>query len=94
MPTGSGTVRRRENSKLLIKWVDVNGVSLTERSQTNDISEDGISFYLKTSIWLDTHVHITIASSELFGHLHKLTGKVVRVQSEPSGEQLVGVRFD
>ena len=94
MGNGSGTIRTQENTRLLIKWTDADGVSLTEESQTNDISENGISFYLKTPVWLDTHLIITIASSELFGHLQTLTGKVVRIQSDPSGKQLVGVRFD
>ena len=94
MPSGTGAIRINENSKLLIKWTNADGVSLTEQSQTNDISENGISFYLKTPVWLDTHLTISIASSELFGRLHTLTGKVVRIQSDPSGRQLVGVRFD
>jgi len=94
MASGSGAVRTQENSKLLIKWINVDGVSLSEQSQTNDISENGISFYLKTPVWLDTHLIITIGSSKLFGRLHTLTGKVVRVQTDLSGRQLVGVRFD
>jgi PilZ domain len=94
MASGSDAVRIQEDSKLLIKWTNVDGVSLSEQSQTNDISENGISFFLKTPVWLDTHLIITIGSSELFGRLHTLTGKVVRIQTGHSGRQLVGVRFD
>jgi hypothetical protein len=94
MGSGSGAVRTKEDSHLLIKWTNIDGVSLTEQSQTNDISENGISFYLKTPVWLDTHLIITIASSKLFGRLHTLTGKVVRIQADPSRRQLIGVRFD
>jgi len=94
MPIGNGAARTKDDSKLLIKWDDANGASITECTQTNDISENGISFFLKSPIWLDTHLTITIASSELFGHLHKVTGKVVRIQTDPAGKQLIGVRFD
>ncbi|MFN8006455.1 MAG: PilZ domain-containing protein [Terriglobia bacterium] len=94
MASGSNAVRTHEDSKLLIKWTNVDGIQMTEQSVTNDISENGISFYLKTPVWLDTHLIITIGSSELFGRLQTLNGKVVRIQTDPSGNQLVGVRFD
>ncbi len=94
MASESGISRIKEDSSLLIKWTDVDGVPLSEKSETNDISENGISFYLKTPVWLDTHLIITIGSSKLFGRLRTLTGKVVRIQTDPSGRQLVGVRFD
>ena len=94
MANDDGAARTKEDSQLLIKWSNVDGVALTEKSQTNDISENGISFYLKTPVWLDTHLFITIGSSRLFGRLHTLTGKVVRIQADSSGRRLVGVRFD
>ena len=94
MSSGGGSVRNKENSKLLVKWTSIDGVLTTELSHTNDISEDGISFYLKTQVWLDTHLTLTIGSSDLFGRLLTVTGKVVRIQTDPSGRQLVGVRFD
>ena len=94
MANGSGAARTNENSVLLIKWTNADGVSLSEQSQTHDISVNGISFYLKTPVWLDTHLIITIGSSELFGRLHTLTGKVVRIQTDALGRQFVGVRFD
>ena len=90
----NGAVRERENSKLLIKCADSNGKSFTERAETHDISETGISFYLKNPVWVDTHLTITIASSSLFGHLHTVTAKIVRIQTDPSGRQLVAARFD
>jgi hypothetical protein len=94
MENDGGAARTKEDSQLLIKWTNVDGVALTEKSQTNDISENGISFYLETPVWLDTHLIITIGSSRLFGRLHTLTGKVVRIQADSSGRRLVGVRFD
>jgi PilZ domain-containing protein len=94
MANESGAARTNENSILLIKWTNADGVSLSEQSQTHDISVNGISFYLETPVWLDTHLIITIGSSELFGRLHTLTGKVVRIQADALGRQFVGVRFD
>jgi hypothetical protein len=94
MAKNIGATRTGENSKLLVRWADFDGQPRTEQTETHDISETGISFYLKSSIWLDTHLNLTIASSSLFGRLHKTTGKVVRIQADAQGRQLVGVRFD
>jgi len=95
VPThGTRSVRAREISKILVKCFDTAGKSLTERSETYDISETGISFYLKSPVWVDTHLTITVASSSLFGRLYTTTAKVIRVQVEPSGKQFVAARFD
>ena len=91
---GSGAVRARENSKLLVKCFDADGRSITEQTETYDISETGISFYLKSPVWVDTHLTITITSSRLLGRLYTTTAKVSRVQVEPSGKQFVAARFD
>jgi hypothetical protein len=87
-------VREKDQSQLLIKWVDEAGSKFVERTKTHDISQTGISFYLKAPIWVDTHLTITIASSVLFGRLHTKTAKVVRIQTDASGGQLIGARFD
>jgi hypothetical protein len=91
---GGGAIRAQENSKLLIKWADANGQSISEQTETHDISETGISFYLKNSMWVHTHLTLRIASSSLFGRLHTATAKVVRVQIDPFAGQLVAARFD
>jgi len=86
--------RLQEDSKVLVKWTDSAGKAFTEKTDTRDISETGISFYLETPIWLDTHLTLTIAMSSLFGRLHTTTAKVVRIHADASGRQLVGARFD
>ena len=86
--------RQEEDSKVLVKWKDAEGNAFTEKTDTRDISETGISFYLNTPVWLDTHLTLTIGSSPLFGRLHTTTAKVVRVQTDASGRQVVGARFD
>ena len=86
--------RREEGSKVLVKWKDTEGNAFTEKTDTRDISETGISFYLNTPIWLDTHLTLIIGASPLFGRLHTTTAKVVRVQTDASGRQVVGARFD
>ncbi|MCI0423137.1 MAG: PilZ domain-containing protein [Acidobacteria bacterium] len=90
----NAAARQAEGSKLLVKWVDAVGTEFTEQTNTRDISETGISFYLKTPIWLDTHLILKIGASALFGRLHTTTAKVVRVQTDASGQQLVAARFD
>jgi PilZ domain len=95
MPKIDQTATRQEDiSKVLVKWTDPDGKALIEKTDTRDISETGISFYLRTPIWLDTHLTLTIGSSLLFGRLHTVTAKVVRVQTDASGQQLIGARFD
>jgi PilZ domain-containing protein len=90
----SDTVRIKEKSKLLVKWTDTDWKSSSEQTEVHDISETGISFYLKSPVWVDTHLTIKIASSSIFGRLRDLTARVVRVQVDSSGRQLVAARFD
>ncbi|PYV42015.1 MAG: hypothetical protein DMG06_15345 [Acidobacteria bacterium] len=90
----TSAVRTKEKSKLFIKCADANWESFTEQTETHDISETGISFYLKKPVWVDTHLTIKIASSNLFGHLHTVTAKVVRVHVDSSSRQFVAARFD
>jgi len=90
----SNAVRIKEKSKLLVKCLDADGQSCAEQTETHDISETGISFYLKNPVWIDTHLTIKIASSEIFGRLRTVTAKVVRVHVDAAGRQLVAARFD
>jgi hypothetical protein len=90
----STALRERDDSKLLVKWTDIDGHAFTESTETHDISETGISFYLKSPIWIDTHLNLTIASSSLFGRLQTKCAKVVRIQTDALGRQLVGARFN
>jgi hypothetical protein len=94
MSKNTNTLRIKEESKLLVKCFDANGESFSEQTETHDISETGISFFLKNPVWVDTHLTIKIASSGIFGRLRSLTAKVVRVQVDASGRQLVAARFD
>jgi PilZ domain len=88
------TTRIKEKSKLLVKYADANWETSSEQTETHDISETGISFYLSKPVWIDTHLTIKIASSEIFGRLRTLTAKVVRVQVDAPGKQFVAARFD
>jgi hypothetical protein len=90
----SSAIRARENSRLFVRCVDANGTTFCEQTETIDISETGISFFLNTPIWVDTHVTIEIVSSSLFGSRHTVRAKVVWIKVGPSGRQLVGARFD
>lgn len=87
-------VREQEASKLTISGVDINGKPFQEESNTIDISEDGISFYLKTTVWMDAHFTIEIRSSNLLGPKSVLKAKVVRFGKEVDGRRFIGARFD
>jgi len=86
--------REKENSKLLVRGLDTHGVTFTEETVTNDISETGVSFYLRTPIWVDTLLAIKLRNSTLFGPMYDARAKVVRVRLETDGRQFVAARFD
>jgi hypothetical protein len=79
---------------LVISGVDVTGARFQEESQTIDVSETGIAFYLKTSVWMDAHLNLEVRSSPLLGQQSLLKAKVVRFGPPVSGKRLVAVRFD
>lgn len=87
-------VREKENSKLLVKGLDTHGVTFSEETVTHDISETGVSFYLRTPIWVDTLLAVKVRNSSLFGSVYETRAKVVRVKLEPDGRQFVAARFD
>jgi hypothetical protein len=86
--------REQEKSKLSVRGMDANGFSFQEETETIDISETGISFYLKTPIWVDTPLKLEIKSSSLFGPHYVTQAKVVRVKVDPEKRQFVAARFD
>jgi len=86
--------RERESSKLSVRGTDSKGARFQENTETIDISETGISFYLTTPIWVDSHLEIDITSSSLFGPKHTLKAKVVRISVTPDKRQFVAARFD
>ena len=86
--------REEEHSTLTVTGVDGKGNPFQEETQTIDISESGVSFYLKTPIWMDSHLTLQIQSSSLFGAGSIMKAKVVRIQSGNPRGQLIGARFD
>ncbi|MGH9428469.1 MAG: hypothetical protein ACRD2L_19455 [Terriglobia bacterium] len=87
-------VREPESSALVITGVDVTGAQFQEESQTIDISETGIAFYLKASVWMDAHLDLDIRSSPSLGPKSLLKAKVVRFGTPVSSKRLVAARFD
>lgn len=86
--------REVEQTQILVIGNDLMGRPFQEEAQTLDISESGISFYLKTSIWMDSHLTLKIPSSSPFEADSMMKAKVVRMQNESSGKKLIGARFD
>jgi hypothetical protein len=87
-------VREPESSALVISGVDVTGTKFQEESQTIDISETGIAFYLKTLVWMDAHLDLEILSSPSLGPKCLLKAKVVRFGTPSGDKRLVAARFD
>ena len=87
-------VREPESSALVISGIDITGAKFQEESQTIDLSETGIAFYMKTSVWMDAHLNLEILSSPSLGPKCLLKAKVVRFGTPASGKRVVAARFD
>ena len=87
-------VREPESSALVVSGVDLTGARFQEESQTIDVSETGIAFYLRTSVWMDAHLDLEVRSSHSLGPKSLLKAKVVRFGTPTSGKRLVAARFD
>jgi PilZ domain len=86
--------REHESSKLVITGVDVEGKEFREETYTIDVSETGISFPLKTPLWMDAHLTIDIRSSDLLGPHSVVKAKVVRFGKHSDDGRFVCARFD
>ncbi len=91
---GRAAVRQRENPQLFIKGVGANAIPFEETTEARDISQEGVSFYLDSPIWVNTHLTIKIASSSIFGPWQITKAMVVRVHLDSLGKQLIAARFD
>ena len=87
-------VREQESSALVISGVDVTGAKFQEETQIIDVSETGIAFYLKTSVWMDAHLNLEILSSPSLGAKSVVKAKVVRFGRPAGDKRLVAARFD
>ena len=87
-------VREPESSALVISGIDVKGEKFQEASNTIDVSESGIAFYMQTSVWMDAHLDLEINSSPSLGPKSFLKAKVVRFGTPIGGKRLVAARFD
>ena len=86
--------REEEPAQILVMGNDLKGEPFQEETQTIDISESGISFYLKTPIWMDSHLTLKLPSSSVFEAGSSMKAKVVRMQNESSGKNFIAARFD
>lgn len=86
--------RERESSALIISGTDVSGATFQEESRTIDISDTGIAFYLKTSVWMDAHLSLEVHLSPTLGPKSLLRGKVVRFGRMVGDKRLVAARLD
>lgn len=86
--------RLKESAKLVVGGVDADGQAFEEKTEACDLSEEGISFYLSTPIWINTHLTIQIASSSIWGPEKVIGALVVRINIDQSGKQFIAARLD
>ena len=91
---GRAAVRQRERTKVVITGVDASGLPFEEKTESCDISEEGLSFYLSRPLWVNSHLTAERVSSSLFASSHVTRAMVVRIQGDPSGKQFIAARFN
>ena len=91
---GRASVRQNQPSTIVIAGVDVNGSAFEETTESRDVSEDGISFYLNHPIWINTHLTADVSSNSGFTFNRTSRVMVVRIQADGSGKRVVGARFN
>jgi hypothetical protein len=84
--------REKRSLSLCISGCDVHGEDFQEEATSHDISDDGISFFLQTPIWNNSHLTIQELQNDEDGETRH--AMVVRIRTESSGQQLVAARFD
>ena len=83
--------REPEKVKVTVRGTNSNGLSFEEQTQTVDLSESGLSFYLNTPIFVRTFLSVEISNSRL-AHV-KIQALVVRIDTSSPGKQLVAAQF-
>ncbi len=98
-PVGTRSNRRvPQNSKLIIDGQDLLGSPFTEDAKVCDISNTGISFYIRNRPWIDDSLEMTIylaeasETAQLLGRKRK--GRVVRTGTIEDDRQFVAARFE
>ncbi len=90
--------RMRQNSRLIIDGQDLLGYPFTEDAQTFDISNSGISFYIRNRPWIEDSLEITIYPMEVRDSAYlagrKRRGRVVRTGLVVEDKQFVAARFE
>jgi len=86
--------REPESSAVMISGIDMKGERFQEESNTINVSETGIAFYMQTSVWMDAHLELEVRSSPFLGPRSRVKAKVVRFGTPIGGKRLVAARFD
>jgi PilZ domain len=85
--------REPEKVRITVSGINHNGLSFEEKTETIDLSSEGLSFYLNTPIFVRTFLSLTFNDGNSFGYSGKLQVLVVRIDSSRSGKQLVAVQI-
>ncbi|MFN8009432.1 MAG: hypothetical protein U0V70_20850 [Terriglobia bacterium] len=88
----TGSVREKIHLDLRVKGLNVKGILFEELTQSDDLSEEGISFRLHTPIWINSH--LTIENLTPGATPAPMSAMVIRIKTEALDSQLVAARFD
>jgi PilZ domain len=84
-------LREPEKVTVTVNGPDHNGRSFEEQTETIDLSESGLSFYLDTPIFVRSFLSLNINSNSLL--TGKLTALVVRIDTSCPGKQFVAAQL-
>lgn len=90
--TRTAAVRQRVGVTIRVSGLDKEGNHLQEETMTCDISEEGISFYLRTTVWMSSYLKVKRLESEQGSEGSRTM--IIRIKTESFGCQLVAARFD
>jgi len=84
-------LREPQKVTVTVNGLDDNGRSFEEQTETIDLSESGVSFYLDTPIFVRSFLSLNMNSNSL------LTGKpvalVARIETSRPGKQLIAAQL-
>ena len=94
MPRDSRTAAARQKISLDLRVteLDIQGNPFHAVTQSYDVSEEGISFSLRTPIWINSHVTIETLQPGMNPEVRSTM--IIRIKTESVDTQTVAARFD
>jgi PilZ domain-containing protein len=84
-------LREPQKVTVTVNGLDDNGRSFEEQTETIDLSESGVSFYLDTPIFVRSFLSLNMNSNSLL--TGKLVALVARIETSRPGKQLIAAQL-